>query len=317
MAVDLNENYDDSTLLSDYYPIIRDNLRAVAAEAESCMKVAQELSVPDEGTVPELDAGGRPRTVMLSGSITEIGGGQTSFSLRPYFCTGGESGSYTWQTPRWSDQMIRSVDIEDGAVTIHKIADGAVDEYKLDPEAVCERHLRDGAVTEDKVADGAITRNKIAGGDELYFANDTIPDSGGWLVADIMTGYPTLDGMVHSAWNHSITPKKIGLWINGTPIWRAAFNRTFEDQTVLDEIPDYGYYANVPVGNTEKMFIINGTAWLRRYEGPSFVDDIQSTHIKQGNFMFALPSAELSNMKVNVSGVYGYIDFVTEESNLN
>lgn len=103
---------------------------------------------------------------------------------------------------------------------------------------------------------------------------------------------------------YSSTPVKIGTWIDGKPIWRVGFNIT-EALT-----PGELFSFNIPVKSSSDVAIINSFAMLRH--DADFCDYIDDRKLNQdaGN-TWVLPD----NL-YDATGVYGYIEFATSETNI-
>lgn len=103
--------------------------------------------------------------------------------------------------------------------------------------------------------------------------------------------------------SYNTTPTKVGTWIDGTPIWRWTFKET------VDEI-DLHYQEKTimpPLNNTMNYFVIN--TFAQTYcSSPNIVDDKVVTYTDTGNYKMS--------STLNVDGVYGWVEFVTPESNI-
>lgn len=114
--------------------------------------------------------------------------------------------------------------------------------------------------------------------------------------------------------SYSTTSVQVGTWIDGTPIWRKAFEYTFdtdgisifkeEKTAVITEITSFD-------GNPNTTAILNGVCWLRISSHPCMLDDIQSTYINQGVFAYSdIATGLLNSLVADSSGFYGYIDYM-------
>lgn len=108
------------------------------------------------------------------------------------------------------------------------------------------------------------------------------------------------------------TPKKIGTWINGTPIWRVAFdeNISYDDTVWKDKC-----WTPIIPGNqvTETVlgdfFFLQGVAFLKIGSSPDYMSHMTS-------FNGSIFKWTADNVNNQYSGIYGFVDFVTPESNI-
>ena len=107
---------------------------------------------------------------------------------------------------------------------------------------------------------------------------------------------------------YSDTPTQIGTWIDGTPVWRVAFDKNFTD----DELPG-DYITIYPSVKYSGGFVIAASVSLKYSDSPCYIDDyIVTLESATGGrpVSFKRPSTG------DWHGYYGYIDFVTVESNV-
>ena len=185
----------------------------------------------------------------------------------------------------------RRLRIADGAVTADKIADGAITADKI----------ADSSVTTEKITDGAVTMTKLAS-----------------AVTGKLNGIGTISGVSQAAYSmvsdlqtYSTTPVRIGTWIDGTPIWRMAFYEDFREysESELDVLwSDMSYSVNINQIDNNQTFVLNGHASLFN-NGPCAIDDYPCS---QFNFTFDFPSNARRDIH---NGIYGWVEFVTPESN--
>ena len=149
--------------------------------------------------------------------------------------------------------------------------------------------IADGSVTTDKVADKAITTDKVAD--------------------KAITAAKIADGVIPSAGliTYSTTPQRIGTWIDGTPVWRFAFDRDLEEIEKTDGYVSFQSIVGDVVKNMNYAFVIHAFASTRPAAEPCVIDDY-STKI-DGN-AFNIEGGP------DQTGIYGYMDIVTPESNL-
>ncbi len=148
--------------------------------------------------------------------------------------------------------------------------------------------IADGSVTTAKVADKAITAAKIADG--------VIPS------AVLMT--------------YSNTPQRIGTWIDGTPVWRLAFDAEVEADATDEITIQYAV-------DDDNVRVLLCKVWLTiAYDGAT-ANNIDTTELDQINATtYYNPSSAPGTLEI-IKGsatpqnrVYGYIDYATPESNL-
>ncbi len=233
-------------------------------------------------------------------------------------------------------------DIEDDAVTQPKIADGAVTAEKL----------ADGTVTYDKIddSDNKLVRynDEISNEGNQYLVSDcfTIAAQSDKFLFPSDFEYPTAnktsmpkiidelynrqvttsmvadkaitaakiaDGVIASAAliTYSTTPQRIGTWIDGTPVWRLAF-----DAEVAPGTPDTVQITFAADGDNVR--VLNCKAWLTM--DYNHIDTTELQPYGEGSYY----STNTANGKLEIykSGngpenhAYGYIEYVTPESNL-
>lgn len=148
--------------------------------------------------------------------------------------------------------------------------------------------IADGSVTTDKVADKAITAAKIA------------------------------DGVIQSAGliTYSTTPQRIGTWIDGTPVWRLAFEAEVAADTTDEIIITFA-------ADDDNVRVLLCKVWLTMVSEGYGVSNIDSHEVDpngEKTYYATMSSAgKLSIIKGTASPenrVYGYIDYATPESNL-
>lgn len=238
------------------------------------------------------------------------------------------------------DNAVETYAIKDKAVTTNKIADYAVTTIKLGQGAVDTRTIADAAVTADKLSEkyikakeSTVLDQEFPDGDYstiIYRIEDSYEDPNKGLtetcshyilsgVKDdapvwkkILTG--TISSENTSFCNYSTKPVRIGTWIDGTPIWRKAFNADLD----MDDIAwqDKGWSPIKPsdFADAASVCCIGGAAFLRVNSTPYFVDDYACGGLSNAGATFEW----LGNTAPAgaYAGIYGYIDFVTAESNI-
>lgn len=231
--------------------------------------------------------------------------------------------------------------IKDSAVTSEKIKDGSVFGEKLKPATIAELggikpYSKDGKINASGLViygDGTAVINTNANygtgrsGDGkiiLSAATATEIDAGIQnykpIVPSTFKPYKDKIDVTSNAMNYSANPVKIGTWIDGTPVWRVAFETTFSEVDVEDITG--GVYATVPfidakVKNFNNVAVINVKAVCRLSEQKCYVDD----YILNPNGVCGDVSVPKNRIQTDsdgnvLSGIYGYIDFVTSENNI-
>jgi len=108
---------------------------------------------------------------------------------------------------------------------------------------------------------------------------------------------------------HTTTPTQIGTWLDGTPIWRVSFD---EDYAFTDDVKDSdGYYFNLTtllnIKDANNYAILDCKAYARA-GSPCVIDDVIGLRMRENVYF--------NEAGDNYDGVYGYVDFITEESNI-
>ena len=139
---------------------------------------------------------------------------------------------------------------------------------------------------------------------EAYFAWRILTERSMWQLGDAALE-DKINELSKSVSSYSTTPQRIGTWIDGTPIWRMAFQQEFTEQDRIDN----SVSIDVPVNDCEAVFVIN--AWGQMYAGcPCAVDDI----LLEFNSTFTFSGSNFKN--TNFDGVYGWIEFASPLSNI-
>lgn len=134
------------------------------------------------------------------------------------------------------------------------------------------------SITSDKIKDGAVTPEKTS-----------------------FCGYNS-------------TPVKVGEWIDSTPVWRWSFIHSFT-MSEKDEIFNDRYFSlnwNDVIKDLNDVFVLNGN--VRLYAGgiPCVIDDANCT-----NGIGTTWDISVDATKDRFDGYFGYVEFVTPESNIN
>lgn len=139
-------------------------------------------------------------------------------------------------------------------------------------------------------------------------------------------GYNSLDDLaidtadafetVQTLTRYDETPQEIGTWINGTPIWRQAFNHTFTEQEISDikDTDDWQLTNILNVKSFEKVIPLNCSAVLGTFmDNPCIIDDVPL--IVNGSNLAATINPDWFAPD-GIPGIYGYIEFVTPADNI-
>jgi hypothetical protein len=108
---------------------------------------------------------------------------------------------------------------------------------------------------------------------------------------------------------YSATPQKIGTWLDGTPIWRMAFNKDLTDSDKSDGtfILDLSTIVKI----SDEVFVVDSLAMARCGNSPCVIDDY---HCEPDDPGVAWKIPVIKNL--DFEGYYGWIEFVTAESNI-
>ena len=114
----------------------------------------------------------------------------------------------------------------------------------------------------------------------------------------------------------STSPAQIGTWIDGTPVWRRAYDITFSSldrqHVAEDGYISLGYFMEL-VSSQDNAFILECNMQIKMGSSPDMVDDVYMLNDREGSLSYYLPSGLDAD---DIGGVYGYIIFVTPENNL-
>lgn len=247
---------------------------------------------------------------------------------------------------------VTGIKIATDAIIWQKIADGAVITDKIADGAVTAEKLADGTVTYDKIddSDNKLVRynDEVSNEGNQYLVSDcfTIAAQSDEFLFPSDFEYPTAnktslpkiidelynrqvttsmvedkaitaakiaDGVIQSAAliTYSTTPQRIGTWIDGTPVWRLAF-----EAEVAPGTPDTVQITFAADGDNVR--VLNCKAWLT-----TDYNNIDATELQpyvEGSYY----STNAANGKLEIyksssspeNHAYGYIEYVTPESNL-
>lgn len=199
-----------------------------------------------------------------------------------------------------ADNAVTSAKIADGAVTTEKLAPFAVTPSEIAGNAVSTEHLRDNAVTANKLAQSAVKTRNISNNavttDEIADGAVTLPK----LSDDVIIA--ASGGVIYTE-----TPRKVGEWTDGTPVWRCTF-----EVPITDEDKENGsMYIDVPVSSLSDAFVTNVFA-MAGLDSPCAVDDVPCEY--EGMQSIAI-SEHVASSPHNI--MWGWYEFVTPENNLS
>lgn len=112
--------------------------------------------------------------------------------------------------------------------------------------------------------------------------------------------------------NYSEKPMRIGTWIDGTPVWRQAFQHKFTADEISDIKTNNVYALNnlLSVTNPGFVYIINHSATFGMFiDTPCVIDDIILSPTNTLDEV-AIKYSWFSGNSSAIPGIYGYIDFV-------
>lgn len=285
---------------------VRDKITADYTEADAAIKNNTVLCLDTklsktEGTSIAYDTAKKQYT------ITAPKSDQRYLWKEPYGCTAIEIKNMVYNNVSYSGTI--SITLKKGYTYILKTTNQPIQqggkyinligvEIELPPD-ITEK--LDKCITDDNFAD----HNPTA----AYASLDE-------LAADTMDARAYANNLM----DYSETPRKIGTWIDGTPVWRMAFKYKFDEIDIKDIENDNQFYIVNFVAeklNTPNGIILNYTVTLAvDIDSPCFIDDI--TLAIDGTFGGAVKidkSMWSGNSSAN-PGIYGYIEFVTPADNI-
>ena len=237
------------------------------------------------------------------------------------------------------DNAVETYAIKDKAVTTNKIADYAVTTIKLGQGAVDTRTIADAAVTADKLSEkyikakeSTVLDQEFPDGDYstiIYRIEDSYEDPNKGLtetcshyilsgVKDdeyvwekILTG--TISSENTSFCGYSTTPVRIGTWIDGTPVWRKAFDTTLTELDISDGVWGLtGFVGNRPglkaIINSYVFTFVNNDYFVARRLLEE--DDGDGSGYRAESFVLPT-SSKVGDI------VRGYVDFVADEDDVD
>lgn len=239
------------------------------------------------------------------------------------------------------DNAVETYAIKDKAVTTNKIADYAVTTIKLGQGAVDTRTIADAAVTADKLSEkyikakeSTVLDQEFPDGDYstiIYRIEDSYEDPNKGLtetcshyilsgVKDdeyvwekILTG--TISSENTSFCGYSTTPVRIGTWIDGTPVWRKAFDTTLTELDISDGVWGLPQLISGSGQRTKLKAIIN--SYVFTYPNNDYYSAIRMKEEEDGTCCRADSFCILTSRSKAGDIVRGYVDFVAEEDDVD
>lgn len=211
--------------------------------------------------------------------------------------TGAKIANKTISSDNIVDYTIGQNQLAQGAVANNRIQNGAVDSRTIADEAVTTEKIYDAAVTTDKISDNSITSEKIANGSITTYK--------------IKYGAVTPDRL--SFYEYSSAPQEIGSY-EGETVYRMIFHEDFEQNNSIwtDKAWSPLLHNQNLFNDINKIFIINGLAFLKYSSTPCYIDDpVVHLHGAGCNFDWSE-----DQYNANYEGIYGYIEFVTPADNI-
>ena len=104
---------------------------------------------------------------------------------------------------------------------------------------------------------------------------------------------------------YSNNPQKIGTWIDGTPVWRVAFEGHPSSLDYSDK--SYSVKDFLSLKNQDNAFVINQNGYGGDADNPNMLDCHPLDNDSAGTFA----------INDSIKLVFGYIDFVTSANNIS
>lgn len=258
---------------------------------------------------------------------------------RGYTTSDGEK-TYKWESPIFQSDKITSENIEDKSITLSKLSDDIVSggTITIIPDnSISTPKIQDEAVTTEKIVDGAVTLRKLGRHsvdtdiinnfcvttDKLAvecvttnrLARDSVTSEK--IADESITTYKIKYGAVTpdrlSFYEYWSSPQEIGSY-EGETVYRMIFHENFEQNNSIwtDKAWSPLLHNQNLFNDINKIFIINGLAFLKYSSTPCYIDDpVVHLHGSGCNFDWSE-----DQYNANYEGIYGYIEFVTPSDNL-
>ena len=334
-----NVNYGGSILGGSSGIVGTENIENGAVTPEKLSK--KYLSLQDQPIGTDVPNDGN--VYVFTYNITAPGKEEAenvSYSFyRGYSTSDGEK-LYKWESPIFVSDKISTENIEDKSITNAKIADYSIDQMKLAQAAVSNNRIQNGAIDSRTIADGAVNTDKIADKSITLskLSDDIISDGSITIIPDnsistskiqddavtsekiakqSVTTYNIKYGAVTpdrlSFYNYRSAPDEIGAY-EGEKVYRMIFHENFQRNNSIwtDKAWSPLLHNQYLFNDINKIFIINGLAFLKYSSTPCWIDDpVVHLHGTGCNFDWSE-----DQYNANYEGIYGYIEFVTPSNNL-
>lgn len=268
------------------------------------------------------------------GSITEE-------KIADYAVTGDKISYNTIKAENITDNAVVTYAIKDKAVTTQKIADYAVTTTKLGQGAVDTESIADAAVTADKLSEkyikakeSTILDQEFPDGDYstiTYRIEDSYEDPskgltetcGHYILSGVKDDAPVwkkiLTGTISSEntsfCGYSTTPQRIGTWVDGTPVWRKAFDTTLTELDISDGVWGLPQLISGSGQRTKLKAIIN--SYVFTYPNNDYYSAIRMKEEEDGTCCRADSFCILTSRSKAGDIVRGYVDFVADEQDVD
>lgn len=178
----------------------------------------------------------------------------------------------------------------------------AINEHKSDVDMELKKELSD--MREDISAINRIADSSVETADDASATAEnavTIARGAEKSAALASTKASSAKDIADNLFVYSGKPVQIGVWIDGTPVWRTAFD------FVLKGMMETSFNRDFEFEYEKDMFVINSSVFYQVEGSP----DIYSVIMYYKQYMELLESDINSNVKI-----WGYVDFVTDSSNI-
>lgn len=264
-----------------------------------------------------------------------------TYAIKDKAVTTNKIADKTITNDKIANDTIKSFNLAPNAVQTNKIEDGAVTAEKLGQGAVDTRTIADAAVTADKLSEkyikakeSTVLDQEFPDGDYstiIYRIEDSYEDPNKGLtetcshyilsgVKDdeyvwekILTG--TISSENTSFCGYSTTPVRIGTWVDGTPVWRKAFDTTLTELDISDGVWGLPQLISGSGQRTKLKAIIN--SYVFTYPNNDYYSAIRMKEEEDGTCCRADSFCILTSRSKAGDIVRGYVDFVAEEDDVD
>lgn len=284
MAINLNKDYDDETLLSVFYKIMRDNLDAIVKEIEQ-HKTAGTIDHPNGSVTTAKLANGVVTSDKLSESVkSEI---ESKLDIVP---VASETTVGGIKLHSKNGKNISGLQVyDDGTAVVLLKVDGGLSIDGAGQLRIRREEATNNILTTSEL--GALV-NSVRDADHLF-------DTQGYSYGSALDAH--LYAELHT---YSTAPQRVGTWIDGTPIWRAAFTFEMKEYESTIDLQD----------------ILGLKDWFQAMFLDGYV--VQTTNSELGgdtvgsNAHFQLHPSKESYEIDGMHMIRGWVKFVTPESNI-